>query len=82
MKFRINKQSAESILKSFGKDSSAFEEIDLELISETATEAVMKQQLEMDAWHRGYHYGFREGYYSARNENRPFCCERGCKFSL
>lgn len=82
MKFKVSKHHLKFLLEQF-EDAKPdfFAEIELEPVMETASEAMAYQSLQNEAWHKGYHYGFKEGYYTAKNE-RPFqiLCDKKCPF--
>lgn len=84
MKFKINRLQVENLTTKFkGKSAFDFEEIDLEPVWETANEAMAMQAIENKAWHKGYHYGFRDGYHEAKRWDIPrhcFCDDMSCKF--
>lgn len=83
MRFRVNKLKVEQLLSMFSKtpDTNAFEEIELEAVMETATQAIYEQQLKSEAWHKGYHVGLKEGLYKGRYPKMCACgcnCQIGC----
>lgn len=81
MRFRIPKQTIDYLNLRFKKGEDDFDVVELELVPETMAEALMKKNLEERAWHNGYHFGFKEGYYAAKNERpRPSYCEKECNF--
>ena len=71
MKFKISKLSLD-LAKRTAEGSY---EIGAELINDTATEAIIRQNIENNAYHKGYHYGFKEGFYQGRKLELKYC---GC----
>lgn len=69
MKFKIKKSPLDFL--NSGK------EIELELVADTATEAIMLQQVNAEWFHKGYHQGFKEGYYARKNDEYRMC-KCGC----
>lgn len=64
------------LLDSKFKDSDT-QEIELELVVDTVSEALLKQQLENTAFHKGYHHGYKEGWHARQKDedrkNTKFC---------
>jgi hypothetical protein len=77
MKFKITKLNIETILRSFPKNSEGYQEVELELVNDTASEAILRQNIENVAWYKGYHYGFKEGFYEGRKTENRYC-KCGC----
>lgn len=71
MKFRIRKEQFDFLSTKFKKED--IFDIDLELVPESATEALIFQQLEASAYHKGYHIGFKEGLYQGKKPELKYC---------
>ena len=77
MKFRIKISEFEKIqIASKLKDEVT--EFELEPVNVTATEAIYEESLKREAFEKGYHYGYREGFYDAEERKRPYRCGCGC----
>jgi len=76
MKFKITRSQFDLISRLFdGKGSDFLGEIVLEPADMTATQAMYEESLKKKAWHDGYHYGLREGYYNGRYPEKMYKCE-------
>lgn len=75
MKFKINKLSFKILESCFSKNSDDFQEIELEPVMETATQAVYEDNLKKEYFHKGWHVGYKEGYYEGRKRDY---CKCGC----
>lgn len=71
MRFKIHKEQLGVLQKAF-KDTE-HTEIELEIVLDTATEAMLHQQIEARAYHKGYHHGFKEGFYQGKKPEIKYC---------
>lgn len=80
MKFKITRSQFDLISRLFdGKGSDFLGEIVLEPADQTATQAIYEDSLKKKAWHDGYHYGLKEGFYLAKEPK--YRCGCGCNGS-
>lgn len=77
MKFKITRSEFEMLSSAFSDKKDKVWEINLEPADQTATQAIYEQSVKQKAWHDGYHYGMKEGYYKAKNPE-PYRCGCGC----
>lgn len=74
MKFKLSRQNFEIISEVFTGKETMVGEIELEPVIETAARAIYEEDLKAKAYHKGYHTGFKEGYWAAKNKY----CQCGC----
>jgi len=72
MKFKITKYALSILQDKFDKNKNPFEEIELEPVIDTATQAIRENELKNEAFKQGYERGKREGYYEGR-ERGSYC---------
>ncbi len=73
MKFKVTKGKIEDLLKCFERQHTREAEIELDLVKDTASEAILYCQMENNAFHKGYHRGFKEGFYQGRKPEIKYC---------
>jgi hypothetical protein len=76
MKFKITKSQVDILLGKFKKDDNPFEEVVLEPVIDTASQALYEQDIRNTAYKQGYDYGRKEGYLEGREGRAPCCCRR------
>lgn len=64
MKFKIYKDQWERMRGMFGNGK--YYEIELEPVMDTASEAIMRQQLDQVAYDKGFKYGYAQGFHDGR----------------
>lgn len=77
MKFKINKNQFTFFESMFKDKGSAY--IELEPIMDTASEAIMRQQLDNVAYEKGYKRGYAEGFRTGRYPEYVMGCDFGSK---
>ena len=77
MKYRITESDFSKLSDIFAKSSKNHLEIDLEPVDQTASEAIYRSAITDDAFHRGYHFGWKNGYYQSKmmRDTLGNCCK-------
>ncbi len=80
MKFKIKPSMFEQLKAArlnYKPDSTS--EIELEPIMDTASEAIIRQQLDQAAYDKGYKYGYAQGFHDGRRRDYVMGCDFGSK---
>lgn len=77
MKFKIDKNQFDFFTSMFKDKGSAY--IELEPIMDTASEMIIRQQLDSIAYEKGYKYGYAQGFHDGRRRDYVMGCDFGSK---
>ena len=80
MKFKITLPMIEQLKAGFlNYKPDSYSEIELEPIMDTASEAILRQQLDRDAYDKGFEYGYAQGFHDGRRPEYVIGCDLGSR---